>query len=194
MLLIFSSCATNTIEGNNYISWKSSYDIVTSGEYLVFSWILIDKNDFWKPTNTIIVLNPDKAELQIPQAWSRIIDWKEYWYYNWEWAKIEAKKLWKRLPTSDEWKLLLSWSLDKFNDQCVWFYKWGLNIWSIVEKWGKSYWSSTDYLFYVDQNPKVRDYAMEVSLYDYKGKCDRRWAFSRDPKWQGFSVRGIPLD
>ena len=44
----------------------------------------------------------------MPQAWSREVDMKEYWYYNWEAAQIEASIRKKRLPTFDEWKTLLS--------------------------------------------------------------------------------------
>lgn len=189
VLLILDSCTSNKVKDPS-VFWKSLQVMTISWEYLTISWILIDKNDFWKPINSSIVLNPDRADLKTPQAWSRSINWKDYWYYNWEWAKIEAEKLWKRLPSSEEWKLLLSWSTDLFNKECVWSRQWWSNIWSILEKWWKTYWSATEYVFDFDKNNS--DYALAANLYNDKGSCDSVGAYVRNEKWQGYSARGIP--
>ncbi len=189
LLFILVSCSSesprkqeNIIRNQTVVSW----------EFLVFSWILIDKNDFDKPISNKIAINPVIADLHLPQAWSREIEGKAYWYYNWDAAKIEAEVRQKRLPTLDEWKFLLSNWVAWFDNECVWFRAWWANIWSIIEKWWKDYWSSNEYIFNFDQTNT--NYANIVSLYDGKAKCDLLWFFVRKEKWHGYSVRWIPIE
>lgn len=57
---------------------------------------------YWKPTLSSIEINPVVGNIDIPQAWSNIVDWVEYWYYNFQGAKQESEYRWELLPTIDQ--------------------------------------------------------------------------------------------
>lgn len=56
------------------------------------------KQNYGKPTNTKIEINPEKASRTTPQAWEN--NWN--WYYNWQGAMDESKYRGERLPTTEE--------------------------------------------------------------------------------------------
>lgn len=64
----------------------------------------LEDTNLWKPTCKKIKLNPKKASETIPQAWEN--NWN--WYYNFEWALLEAKTLWKKIPTKEQWQELIN--------------------------------------------------------------------------------------
>lgn len=99
-----------------YKDWKyykqtlqeiDSKDILTALELMnvgVKSKIQLETENLWKPTCKDIKINPKNVSETIPQAWE--YNWN--WYYNFEWALLESKTLWKRIPTKEEWEELIN--------------------------------------------------------------------------------------
>lgn len=67
----------------------------------------LEKQNHGSPQCPEIKINENTASATIPQAWSKVIDGTTYWFYNFPWAKAEAKYLGKRIPTDDEWIKML---------------------------------------------------------------------------------------
>jgi len=60
----------------------------------------LEDNNLWKPTNPEINIWDKNASNCFPQAWNN--NWN--WYYNWTGAVEEAKYLWKKIPTKEQWE------------------------------------------------------------------------------------------
>lgn len=59
----------------------------------------LEDDNLWKPRNPRVKVNPKYSSETEPGAY----EYNGNWYYNFVWAIEEAKYLWKRIPTKDEW-------------------------------------------------------------------------------------------
>lgn len=99
---------------------------------------LEDKN-LWKPTCKKIKLNPKEAKWDIPQAWED----KGNWYYNFEWALLEAKTLWKKVPTKEQWEELIKNNEEEVLKLSLLGYRGGSNAYYYGQGTYGYYWSSS---------------------------------------------------
>ena len=97
----------------NWKFYKQSLVELTTEETLSLSiWdnkkLELEKENLGRPTNPEIKINSNELSESIPQAWEH--EWN--WYYNWEWAMLEAKYLWKKIPTIEQWEEIVKdyWS------------------------------------------------------------------------------------
>lgn len=76
-----------------------SIDKVYDEDNNVYPKLELEDENIWHPSNpNISIWDKDSSETE-PQAWNN--NWN--WYYNWEWAMQEAKYLWKKIPTKEQW-------------------------------------------------------------------------------------------
>lgn len=104
----------------------------------------LEDYNLWKPTNKKIKLNPKKASHTIPQAWEN--DWN--WYYNFEWALLEAKTLWKKIPTKEEWEELIKNSKEEILKLPLAGFRGYSNAYYYVQGTYGYYWSSSPFGIY----------------------------------------------
>jgi len=99
-----------------FIDWKyykqtlieiDSKDILSALEFMGIPSkrleLQLEDSNLWKPTCEQIKINPKEASETIPQAWKN--NWN--WYYNFDWALLEAKTLWKKIPTKEDWEEII---------------------------------------------------------------------------------------
>jgi len=89
---------------NSWVDWvllnvTSAVDWIQQQAETINKVLELEQTNLWKPTCPDIEINPEEASETIPQAWEN--NWN--WYYNWEWAILEAKALGKKIPTKEEW-------------------------------------------------------------------------------------------
>lgn len=67
----------------------------------------LEKQNHGAPQSPEITPNKTNNLRTSPQAWSRVIDGQEHWYYNYSGATAEAVFLGKTIPTIEQWKKMV---------------------------------------------------------------------------------------
>ena len=156
-------------------------------EYIEINWIKLETENLWRPTC---------PNIKILKEWDKIISWKSYcwnnwddWYYNWYAAMLEAKYLWKRIPTDEEFTQIFGLNnyIALSSKKCGELIR-KLNI-KIVGSWLKGTYKDRGSYFYLWSSTEHDMLTSSGRYLDRYGSSI--YCFCRDKSTYGFSVRCI---
>jgi hypothetical protein len=83
-------------------------EIIEQTSYFEIAGFKLAKENFGKPNNPEIEINPEIASHSKPQAWSKDIDGISHWFYNFKASQKEAEFLGVTVPTLEEFMKIFS--------------------------------------------------------------------------------------